>query len=245
MTKGSILGICIIQSALLFFTFFDSIAQIDEIQATDFLRIKLININNYTDEAIVRFLPDATRGFDPNYDAFKLQGSVLNVFTMPDTTLSLAINSLPFPQEIDSVSIRFNGGFGDFKFAISGFNTFTTSLVAVLKDKFTGINHVISNTDTISFNVSTDPGTYGKRFSLLYFFPTNINQILYENRRSGFFAKPGEDLLFLKTEQFTEYQWHGMDGRMVLMDSKTVPKLANGLYILNVRGKHFKVLVQK
>jgi len=52
--------------------------------------------NNYKDEAVVRFLPEATAEFDGNYDAYKLYGGVAEaaqIYTVGST--ELAINSLP------------------------------------------------------------------------------------------------------------------------------------------------------
>jgi len=59
--------------------------------------------NEFSDEAIIRFLADATSGFDDNYDAMKLfgdEGDAAQIYSVGSTPLS--INSLP---EINAVKV--------------------------------------------------------------------------------------------------------------------------------------------
>jgi PKD repeat protein len=64
---------------------------------SDALKVK-ISSGSTTDEAVIRFLPAATTGFDGSYDAYKLfstSPSVPAIYTRLDSVTELSINALP------------------------------------------------------------------------------------------------------------------------------------------------------
>jgi hypothetical protein len=71
----------------------------------DVVRLRLFNKNN-TDETVVRIVPEATQGFDGDWDAFKLFGSnndACQIFTKSSDLLS--INSIPAEAPV-TVGVR-------------------------------------------------------------------------------------------------------------------------------------------
>jgi len=124
--------------------------------------------NNYTDETVVRFLPEATEGFDGEYDAHKLFSDVsedAQLYTSGN--IQLAINSLP---EMNSVPLGMKVG-------IEGVYTLKATEVndlpnVSLEDTKTGIF-----TDLLkgSYTFSASPGENEQRF-LLHFDVQSVNE---------------------------------------------------------------------
>jgi C1A family cysteine protease len=68
----------------------------------ELLRLKLTG-NGYSDESVIRFSPDATTGFDDNFDAMKLFGDVDNAAQLYSVSdIPMSINTLP---ETNSVKV--------------------------------------------------------------------------------------------------------------------------------------------
>jgi len=115
--------------------------------------------NGYTDEATVVFLPEATAGFDGEYDAHKLYGDVpeaAQIYTMGDK--ELAVNALP---EASIVPLGIRAG-SNSTFTITA--TEINNLGAVtLEDTQTGI---FTDIGTIPYTFNHVEGTSELRFRL-------------------------------------------------------------------------------
>ena len=115
--------------------------------------------NGYKDEAVVRFLPEATAEFDGDYDAHKLYGDVAEAAQIYSTgSTPLAINSL---SETDMVPVGVKAG-------VSGTFTITATEInnlqyASLEDTKTGIFTELAN-KAYTFNI--DKGENELRFKL-------------------------------------------------------------------------------
>jgi len=235
-TNFRFLTIAFISQAFCFHLF----GQSNQIQIADYFRITILNANRNADETIVRFLPQATRGFDSDYDAYKLPGGFVNISTMPDSTLNLSINSMPFPVVSDSLRIRFTNASGNLRFVFTNLDSFLGNLIVMLKDGFTGTKRVIQNNDTIPFTVTANPNTSGKRFTLVFFYPpiTDNSKISRAEETYNFKTKIHAQIPFNNLSQVQQMDWFSLDGRM--LHSKTnkdllVPSLAPGLYFLRLK----------
>jgi hypothetical protein len=130
-----------------------------------------ISGNGYTDEAVVRFLPEATSEFDGEYDAHKLFGDeaeAAQLYTLGSTPLS--INTLPELNTVP-VGMRVNK---------EGIYTITATEVndlanVSIEDTKTGIF-----TDLLkgSYSFSFTTGENEERF-LLHFSPLSVNEMNY------------------------------------------------------------------
>ena len=68
----------------------------------------LLTTNNYTDVAHIRFHDNATTGFEPDHDAYKLNdlyGTLTNISMLADTT-NVAVNTLPSNVSLATIPIR-------------------------------------------------------------------------------------------------------------------------------------------
>ena len=104
--------------------------------------------NNYSDEAVIRFLPEATTEFDSLYDAHKLYGDepmAAQLYTLGSTPLS--INAVP---ETKSVPVGIHAGVnGTYTISATEINDFSN---LTLEDTKTGIfTDIIKNSYSFSF----------------------------------------------------------------------------------------------
>ena len=96
-----------------------------------YLKLKSTSdINEYSDEAVIRFLDDATADFDSQYDAFKLQGvdEAPQMSTVSEG-IEFAINSLPLSDEDVTIPVKFDVG-------IDGIYTIEAAETANLEDMY-------------------------------------------------------------------------------------------------------------
>jgi PKD repeat protein len=74
---------------------------------SDALKVKIIN-GTYTDEAVIRFVPTATNGFDGSWDAYKIFSTSAvapAVYTMIDSVTELSINAFPNLNSLCKVAL--------------------------------------------------------------------------------------------------------------------------------------------
>lgn len=122
----------------------------------------------YSDEIVVRFLPEATPEFDDNYDATKLFGDAVEaaqLYSVGSTPLS--INSLPETNSV-KVGMRVNRG-GFFTIASSEANGFGN---LQLEDTKTG---VFTDLKYNSYSFSFNPGENEERF-VLHFSTLSVDE---------------------------------------------------------------------
>ncbi|MBN3036511.1 MAG: choice-of-anchor I family protein, partial [Bacteroidales bacterium] len=116
--------------------------------------------NNYSDKLYIRFLDEATEGFDGDWDAFKLLTSapmVPQIYTTGGGK-DMAISSRP---AVGSVPVHFTAGLqGAYTISVADAGDFSTLL---LEDKLTGIMHDLKSG---GYSFSYDPEEDDARFVL-------------------------------------------------------------------------------
>jgi len=124
--------------------------------------------NGYTDQAVVRFVPESTSGFDGQFDALKLYGDVAGaaqLYSIAD--LPLSINSLP-ETSIVPIGVRI-GAIGNYTISAIEINDFSE---ISLEDTKTGIfTDLLKNAYTFNFV----PGENEQRF-VLHFGPLSVDE---------------------------------------------------------------------
>ena len=117
--------------------------------------------NGYKDEAVMRFLSEATSEFDGDYDAHKLYGDVAEAAQIYSTgSVPLSINSMP---ETDMVPVGVKAGVsGTYTIAATEINNLQ---YATLEDTKTGIFTALAN-NAYTFNM--DKGEDEMRFKLYF-----------------------------------------------------------------------------
>lgn len=144
---------------------------------TDALKVKISDGIN-SDEAVVRFLPTATTGFDGSYDAWKIfsaNSAVPAVFTNIDPVSHLSINALPSFQKETAVDLFIkvtNPGV----FTIQSFElgSFLPHVSIMLEDKMTGMIYNFRKGNSITVNLFANTISTANRFVLHFSPPTNV-----------------------------------------------------------------------
>jgi hypothetical protein len=148
---------------------------------TSFLRsgaVSLFRINlsgagvTATDEAVVAFRPTATRGYDRQFDAAKMAGSILSLATVPVVGSSMSINSMPEMTATteDLVLSVYARTSGTYNLTFGGFQGIDPSAQIYLKDNLTNTLTPVTQGTNYSFAISTsNPASSATgRFVLTY-----------------------------------------------------------------------------
>ncbi|MBX2963373.1 MAG: T9SS type A sorting domain-containing protein [Cyclobacteriaceae bacterium] len=133
------------------------------------LRFALSN-GTLRDEAIIHFRDDATDGFDAHADAWKLPNATFNLSSRVEGVGNLAINALGdfncekvVPLDVSGVTP------GNYQLEFSMVDSFESYFGLVLVDKFLNQEIDLRTQDEYTFQVSTDPLSFGSaRFALRF-----------------------------------------------------------------------------
>jgi hypothetical protein len=140
----------------------------------DFLKLTVVG-NGYSDQTIVVFIPGATWGFDPEYDAYKLQGipQAPQLYSIIPG-INLAINALPAILINLEVQLGFKvGALNTYTITASNLYTFDPAVTIFLDDTRDDLL-----TDLVSDSVytfSADPGDDIQRFKLRFRYPVYLD----------------------------------------------------------------------
>jgi len=140
-------------------TFFKSSEQV----VPNLIRLE-VSGNGYKDEAVLRFLGEATSEFDGNYDAHKLYGDIAEAAQIYSTgSIPLSINSMP---ETDMVPVGVKAGVsGTYTIAATEINDLQ---YATLEDTKTGIfTELANNAFTFYFDKDENELRFKLHFSML------------------------------------------------------------------------------
>jgi hypothetical protein len=134
-----------------------------------------INLNkpelngSYYYSGVVRFMEDATDGFDPMLDFSNLASQNFS-FSFPVANAQLMVNSMGAlnEQKIVPITTNFMGGSGIYSFSFNDLNTFDAGVEVYLRDKFFNtIESVVENSE-INFEVNASTMTMSDRFELVF-----------------------------------------------------------------------------
>jgi hypothetical protein len=140
---------------------------------TDVLKVKITG-NNYSDETIMRFLPDATTEFDGNYDAYKFfspNPNVPSLYTQIDTASQLSINAYPSLDSAFTFSLFTRIPVtGNYSFRSIEMGSFATGVTIVMEDLLTGNTYDLRDTATLhtillSVTTQSNPARFAVHFT--------------------------------------------------------------------------------
>lgn len=140
----------------------------------DFLKLTVVG-NGYSDQTIVVFIPDATWGFDPDYDAYKLQGIVQapQLYSIIPG-INLAINALPEILINLEVQLGFKvGALNTYTITATETSTFDPSVSIILDDTRDDVQTNLVLNPVYSF--TADPADNIQRFKLRFRYPVNLD----------------------------------------------------------------------
>jgi PKD repeat protein len=230
MTKLNTLTKCIVWLALLPVT---ALAQ------TDALKLR-IEGNNFSDEAIVRFVPDATEGYDGNYDAWKLfsmNQQVPSIYTRIDSLTPLSINGLPIFQEKRTVEIFVDiNAAGSYTIIPSEPGPFAAGVCIMLEEVQTGNYYDLRNSSSpLSFSLGITPGSGQALFKVHFFTPAAFSV----NDASCFGSADGQMTIIKPGVYNWEYTLKDSAGNTISNGMSATPQhiltgLAAGSYNIDV-----------
>ena len=146
--------------------------------------------NSYKDEAVVRFMPEATAEFDGQYDAHKFYGDAAEAAQIYTTgSIPLSINSLP---ETSMVPVGVKAGVnGTYTIAATEINNLQ---FATLEDTRTGIFTDLSQKSyAFSFTAGEDEMRFRLHFSALGIPDEKPSEIIVYSQAKKVFVKQGEN----------------------------------------------------
>jgi len=146
----------------------------------DLISLKLEG-NNGNDEALIYFNPQATNGYDGEYDAYKYFGltSATEIYTMIGDNTEASINVLPSFDHTTLIPVGIKAGAaGTYTLTASKLESFPTGTPILLEDVLTQQTVDLQTNPVYSFNVA-EPGN-GHRFNIL-FHPVGIQSLTSGN----------------------------------------------------------------
>jgi len=217
-----------------------------------------VNVADYTDETVVRFVEDATNDMDGNFDAYKLftwNDEVPQMYTRVNgASADYSINSLAQLQDNDIYSIPLLIETSADKFTLTVSELNFDNITVYLKDNNQSVNNFteLSNLQTITFANSTYNAQ--NRFELVFEkTPTLIDNnnepqlIVYPNPSSGSF--------YLNIADYNDsYDLIVSDiaGKVIYTNTYAGNEIQNielnvaqGVYFINIKMKNSQTFVQK
>jgi chitodextrinase len=134
---------------------------------TDGLRIKIVNKDNDSDEAIIKVNKNAKNSFDENFDAYKLKGGSVYISSLSKDGIDLAINTIANMSDTVYLNLAENVK-GSYSLCFSDLESFAAGTRIYLYDKLTQQTVDIFSQPNYSFTITETVGAGTKsRFALI------------------------------------------------------------------------------
>lgn len=226
--------------------------------ATQLLRIKAYNVNttDYADEAVIYFDSNATLGYDPMYDAFKLLNTdpnLPNIYTVSENN-KLAINCLPMIGKTEIIlplEIKVNTK-GDYEVNFSEIKNFASDVEIYLIDNDKNITQNIKNKTVYTFSIK--PTAADGRFQIKFTHSISTSILKNKTQKSPFIIWSNSNMLNITLVHSPQTTVHSLNiynlaGQCILNDKKLSEgtykfELEKGIYIVKLSDEN-KVATQK
>lgn len=214
-----------------------------ETETSNYLRISTQN-GDFSDELIIRVLPDATYNFDSNYDAYKRfswNDKVPQIYTMnTEKNTEFAINTLPKFDETIKIPLGYSiNSSGNFYFELSELNM--ENVDVYIEDKQNETFNRINEQEKYFFNFES--GNNRDRF-VLHLVKENQTNFAEENMEINVFPNPTSDKLTLKVSNFSygcRYFISDATGKIILNEEITssmteidMSIFSSGIYVIGI-----------
>ena len=147
---------------------------------SDALKLRITGTNNYYDETVIRFLPDATNGFDQMYDAWKLFSwywEVPSLYTALPNGDEIAINSLPSLTRDIKVDLHTWVNIDDsYTFDFIELFAFAPNIDIYMYDKQSGAVYDLLNTSSTTIHLDANIDS-SARFELHFSLPATVTAL--------------------------------------------------------------------
>ena len=150
-------------------------------EETETLRL-FAHSGDFTDEIVVRYLPESSINFDGQYDALKFKNwnAAPNIYSLTSDKTELSINSIPYSAETYVMEVGFERGeAGEVVIEVQGMESFGDWVTIFLEDLLTGARIDLREQNTYSFTheVENEP----LRFNLQFMGVTGTDELSPEN----------------------------------------------------------------
>jgi hypothetical protein len=139
---------------------------------TNLLKLKLSKENsgnNYAYECVIRFMPEATDGYDPQLDLSSLGGSNYYFSILVDNQGMMVGSFAPITEsKTVQLSTDFAGQNGTYSFDFQNLSTFPEDIFIYLKDNLTGGLTDVRAFPNVSFEVNAANIGFSNRFELVF-----------------------------------------------------------------------------
>ena len=201
------------------------------------LKVKITAPNNYYDETIIRFLPNATQSFDSNFDAWKLfspNPSVPSIYTETPEEYALSINTLPYlKQDVSTDLFTWVNSDGDYTFLFEEVFPFDQGVSLIMFDKSTNMIYDLRQNNSAIIHLTANQDS-SARFELYFSYPV-ITEIFDE---SCFNTQDGALLISDKGNKDWNYQLKDPDGNIISSGNQ----IADSVYITNLSAGDYTLI---
>lgn len=224
---------------------------------TDALKLKIQN-STHSDEAIVRFLSNATDGFDSSYDAWKFISTnplVPAIYSKIDSVSCLSINAMPsLFQDRDITIYSRVGTIGNYSITSTEIGLFPANVSIYLEDTETGISTDIRTNGIYSFYVS-DTGLYNSnkdRFVLHFTIQTITSALPILSNPNFNFSINESNINISHNNTLKEIIIYNIEGKIVfqsLVNNNEInidaSSFKNQIVIIYIEDENEKVFINK
>jgi methionine-rich copper-binding protein CopC len=180
------------------------------------------NFNGIKDETALVMVPEATTGYDNNFDSYKkLSGknNICDLYTVAGTS-QLAINSLPSLEEGVSINLGFvqNTSVMENCEITMVNNSLSSNVSVLLEDKYEDTMADITNGSPYVFS-STKKGKVNDRFVIHFAgsIPTTMNkkEVNQDNEKIQIYSSKSEIITYLVELSNPEYKLFDINGKLL------------------------------
>ncbi|MDD4373042.1 MAG: S8 family serine peptidase [Bacteroidales bacterium] len=150
-------------------------------EETETLRL-FAHSGDFTDEIVVRYLPESSIDFDGQYDALKFKNwnTAPNIYSLTPDKTELSINSIPYSAETYVMEVGFERGeAGEAVIEVQGMESFGDWVTIFLEDLLTGVRIDLREQNSYRFIHETDNDPL--RFTLWFMGVTSTDELSNAN----------------------------------------------------------------
>jgi len=200
--------------------------------------------NGLRDNLFIHFRNDASKGFDKDYDAYKLYGrsEAPQIYSEIQGDTILSTSSLPFSSVDTIIQIGFEIGIqGLCNITAKGISDFKNSAIFILEDIKTGIHQNLNINPLYEF--FSYPDDKPQRFRLHY----SIIDEIHENEQVELSLRSENGKILIKCDKFIEevsiFDLTGKQVNHLQINKQNVLEIdmkthRSGLYLLHVRAEN-------
>lgn len=169
------------------------------------MSLTYVEDQNLTDRCLVEFNPEGTNIGKDDFDAVKFFNDKINIYTISDDAVPLAINSMKSPLVKDTLRLAVwhydstNVKVGMHQLRFDSLSSLDLSINLYLIDEYASTITNIRNQNYYDFNIEENASSYGNnRFKIVFDLNTGINTDEAFNQSLNIYPNPSQGELFIR-----------------------------------------------